>query len=100
MNNFNWQWWQFFISLTEFGSISKAADSLSISQPTLSRHLIAMEKQLGQSMFDRSTQGLILTSFGESLLEEAGRDPFNDSTACGRHQRCTVDCVDVCSSVA
>ena len=70
MNNFNWQWWQFFISLTEFGSISKAADSLSISQPTLSRHLIAMEKQLGQSMFDRSTQGLILTTFAESLLEE------------------------------
>jgi len=70
MNNFDWQWWQFFLTLCEYSSISKAADSLAISQPTLSRHLLAMEKQLGQSLFDRSTQGLTLTSFAESLLQE------------------------------
>lgn len=70
MNNFNWQWWQFFLCIVEFGSINKAAAALNISQPTLSRHLFAMEKKLGQSLFDRSTQGLTLTSFAAGLLEE------------------------------
>lgn len=70
MNSFDWQWWQFFLCIVEFGSINKAANALNISQPTLSRHLLAMEKNLGQSLFDRSTQGLTLTSFASVLLEE------------------------------
>jgi len=70
MNSFDWQWWQFFLCIAEFGSLNKAAAALNISQPTLSRHLLAMEKKLGQSLFDRSTQGLRLTSFAAGLLEE------------------------------
>ena len=70
MNSFDWQWWQFFLEISEHGSLSKAANGLNISQPTLSRHLIAMEKELGQSLFERSTQGLTLTPFAGSLMEE------------------------------
>jgi DNA-binding transcriptional LysR family regulator len=70
MNNFNWQWWQYFLTISEQGSLSKAANELGVSQPTLSRQLLAMESQLGQTLFDRSTQGLKLTSFGQGLLEE------------------------------
>jgi DNA-binding transcriptional LysR family regulator len=73
MNNFDWQWWQYFLIITELGSLSKAATTLNVSQPTLSRQLIAMEKQLGQILFDRSTQGLRLTAFGAELLEECKR---------------------------
>lgn len=70
MNNLDWQQWQYFLQISYAGSLSKAADQLGVSQPTLSRHLLALEKQLGQSLFDRSTQGLTLTRFGQSLVEE------------------------------
>jgi DNA-binding transcriptional LysR family regulator len=70
MNNFNWQWWKYFLAIAEQGSLSKAANELGVSQPTLSRQLLAMENQLGQTLFDRSTQGLKLTLFGQELLEE------------------------------
>jgi DNA-binding transcriptional LysR family regulator len=70
MNSFNWQWWQYFLTIAEQGSLSKAAKELGVSQPTLSRQLLAMESHLGQTLFDRSTQGLKLTSFGQELLEE------------------------------
>jgi DNA-binding transcriptional LysR family regulator len=70
MNNFDWQWWRYFLALQHNGSVNKAAVELGISQPTLGRHLQAMETKLGQSLFDRSTQGLSLTQFGANLLEE------------------------------
>ncbi|MEZ9232247.1 LysR family transcriptional regulator [Vibrio amylolyticus] len=68
--NSNWQWWQYFLAIAEHGSLSQAATSLSVSQPTLSRQLQSMEHRLGQPLFDRSTQGLTLTGFGGQLLEE------------------------------
>lgn len=71
MNNFDWQWWRYFIAIAEHGSLSGAADSLGVSQPTLSRQLLAMETALGNALFDRSTQGLALTEFGMALLEES-----------------------------
>jgi DNA-binding transcriptional LysR family regulator len=70
MNNFDWQWWRYFLALQQNGSVNKAASELGISQPTLGRHLLAMETKLGQSLFDRSTQGLSITQFGANLLEE------------------------------
>jgi DNA-binding transcriptional LysR family regulator len=70
MNSFDWQWWRYFLALQQNGSVNKAAAELGISQPTLGRHLLAMETKLGQSLFDRSTQGLSITQFGANLLEE------------------------------
>ena len=70
MNNENWQWWQYFLVIAKQGSLSKAAEFLGLSQPTLSRQLQAMEKKYGQVLFDRSTQGLSLTEFGRKLLDE------------------------------
>jgi len=70
MNNENWQWWQYFLVIAKHGSLSKAAEFLGLSQPTLSRQLQAMEKKYGQVLFDRSTQGLSLTEFGRKLLDE------------------------------
>lgn len=71
MNSINWQWWKIFIVLSEVGSLSKASQALGMSQPTLSRQLIAMEKSLGQALFDRSTQGLKITLFGQGFIEYA-----------------------------
>lgn len=70
MNSSNWQWWQYFLAIAEHGSLSQASNILSVSQPTLSRQLRSMENRLGQPLFDRSTQGLTLTGFGKSLLED------------------------------
>jgi DNA-binding transcriptional LysR family regulator len=70
MNNKNWQWWQYFLAIAEYGSLSRASTTLGVSQPTLSRQLQSMENRLGQPLFDRSTQGLSLTVFGKSLLED------------------------------
>ncbi len=71
MNNLDWQYWNCFLAISEHGSVNRAAGHLGISQPTLSRKLLAMEKQLGHSLFNRSTQGLTLTEFGASLLDES-----------------------------
>lgn len=71
MNNKDWQSWQYFLQIAQAGSLNRAADTLGVSQPTLSRHLQALEKQLGQTLFDRSTQGLTPTRLGLSLIEEA-----------------------------
>lgn len=70
-NNVNWQAWAYFIATAEMGSLSRAAEKLGISQSTLSRQLVGLEKALGDSLFNRSTQGVDLTEFGLLLLEEA-----------------------------
>jgi DNA-binding transcriptional LysR family regulator len=71
MNNVDWQSWQYFLDIADAGSLNRASESLGVSQPTLSRHLHALELQLGQTLFDRSTRGLTPTLFGQSLIEEA-----------------------------
>ncbi|MGR5166340.1 LysR family transcriptional regulator [Vibrio astriarenae] len=69
--NIEWRFWHVFLAVAESGSLTKAASVLDTSQPTLSRQLYQLEKQLGRSLFDRSTRGLALTSFGQTLLEES-----------------------------
>lgn len=51
--------------------MSKAAISLKVSQPTLSRQVICLEKHLQLTLFDRSTQGLSLTAEGSKLVESS-----------------------------
>ncbi|NVK30845.1 MAG: LysR family transcriptional regulator [Gammaproteobacteria bacterium] len=67
MNN-NWTLWQYFLTVAERGSLNKAAQSLGISQPTLSRQIHSLEVAVGDSLFDRSTQGIKLTALGEKLI--------------------------------
>ncbi len=44
---------RYFISIAEEGSISKAAEKLMITQPTLSRQLKDLEQELGEPLFIR-----------------------------------------------
>lgn len=67
----NWQSWSYFVVTAELGSLNRAAEKLQISQSTLSRQLVGLEKELGHSLFNRSTKGVTLTEFGIVLLEEA-----------------------------
>ena len=50
-----------------------AADELFISQSTLSKHIAALEKELGQKLFHRTTRQVELTDFGRAFLPD-GRE--------------------------
>ncbi len=54
------------------GSINKAAEKLYIGQPNLSRAIKELEASLGVAIFERSPQGMRLTSDGEKFVEYAG----------------------------
>ncbi|WBW97700.1 selenium metabolism-associated LysR family transcriptional regulator [Oceanirhabdus sp. W0125-5] len=60
-----------FVSVAKHKSFSKAADHIFISQPTISSHISALEKELKVQLFDRTSKVVHLTPAGESLLEYA-----------------------------
>ena len=57
-----------FVQIAESGSISAAAKILSMGQPTLSRHLAALETQIGAPLIRRDTHTMSLTEAGRILL--------------------------------
>jgi DNA-binding transcriptional LysR family regulator len=57
------------IALAREGNFAKAADSLGLSQPSLSRNIAALEAQLGVKLFDRGPKGVVPTAYGQLLLE-------------------------------
>jgi len=62
---------QYFLSIVETGSFSAAADEHYISQSSLSKKIIALEKELGVPLFDRSKRKVFLTGAGEAFVEHA-----------------------------
>lgn len=62
---------QYFLSIVETGSFSAAADEHFISQSSLSKVIIALEKELGFLLFDRTKRKVSLTPAGEAFLEHA-----------------------------
>lgn len=67
--DFDWNHARAFLATAELGSLSAAAKSLSCSQPTLSRQVSALEKELRVALFERVGKGLELTPSGVELLE-------------------------------
>ena len=57
-----------FLTIAHHQNFSLAAEELFTSQATLSKHLQALEKELGVSLFDRTTRSVRLSGFGEILL--------------------------------
>jgi DNA-binding transcriptional LysR family regulator len=68
---FDWTHLQSFIAIAEHGSLSAAARAVGGSQPTMGRHVSALESELGVRLFERTSSGLALTSTGVDLLEHA-----------------------------
>jgi len=62
---------QYFLSVVEKGSFSAAADEHYISQSSLSKIIIALEKELEVSLFDRSKRKVFLTEAGDAFLGHA-----------------------------
>ena len=61
--------YEIFLTVSETGSISKAADKLYISQPALSQQLKKMEKELEVDLFIRSNKGIDLTEEGKIVYK-------------------------------
>src|SRR5690349_16264044 len=60
-----------FLAIVQTGRLWRAAESLHLTQPALSRLVKQMETQLRVQLFERRTTGMELTSFGEALLPYA-----------------------------
>jgi len=60
-----------FVRIAETGSLSAAAQSLGVSQPTASRQLKQLESMLGVQLVRRSTHDLGLTDAGKRFFEDA-----------------------------
>lgn len=61
----------YFLAAVRERSITKAADMLHITQPTLSRQLMQLEEDLGVKLFDRSQRRFTLTPAGSFLAQRA-----------------------------
>lgn len=62
---------RYFLALTQEGTILAAARSLHITQPTLSRQLSELEKEIGKKLFERGSKRVKLTEEGVRLREYA-----------------------------
>ncbi|CRK57755.1 transcriptional regulator, LysR family [Alloactinosynnema sp. L-07] len=59
------------MTVADYGSITKAAVLLGMSQPSLTAQLQRIERSVGESVFSRSRTGVEITAFGRSLLAKA-----------------------------
>ncbi|WP_198083926.1 LysR substrate-binding domain-containing protein [Variovorax sp. E3] len=62
---------KYFTEIADFGNMTRAAESLFIAQPALTQQIANLEAELGTRVFDRSTQGVRLTSAGDVLYRHA-----------------------------
>jgi DNA-binding transcriptional LysR family regulator len=66
-----WELYRSFLAVVEDGSLSAAARTLGIAQPTVGRHVDALERTLGCVLFTRSQQGFAPTEAALSLAPYA-----------------------------
>ncbi|HEY4068083.1 MAG TPA: LysR family transcriptional regulator [Burkholderiaceae bacterium] len=66
-NHVGWELYRSYLSVLQEGSLSSAARALGIAQPTVGRHVAALEKALKLSLFTRSPLGLLPTEAALAL---------------------------------
>ncbi|MDN6157086.1 MAG: LysR family transcriptional regulator [Brevibacterium sp.] len=62
-----------FVEVADTGHFTKAAATLHLAQPSLSRQISTLEKELGSELFHRAHGHISLTAAGETLLPSARR---------------------------
>lgn len=70
-SDIGWELYRSFLGVLLEGSLSGAARSLGITQPTVGRHIATLEKSLGFALFTRSQTGLLPTQAALSLRSYA-----------------------------
>ena len=64
---------EYFVALAHIKNFTRAAKSLNVSQPALSRSIIRLEKDLNVPLFIRDSRKVNLTQYGQSFLSYAER---------------------------
>lgn len=67
----SWDFYRTFLAVLEHGSLSAAARELGLTQPTIGRHIAALEEAVGTQLFTRSQQGLLPTDAALALKPHA-----------------------------
>ena len=62
-----------FVQVAQHRSFSKAAESLFLTQPSVTARIQALERDLGEALFERNGRGVRLTEMGTSFLPYARR---------------------------
>jgi DNA-binding transcriptional LysR family regulator len=62
-----------FSEVARLGNLSRAAETLSVTQPALTARLQGLERELGADLFVRGARGMTLTDAGRALLPYAQR---------------------------
>jgi DNA-binding transcriptional LysR family regulator len=65
--------WKAFVNVSERGSFTQGAAATRVPQSVASRRIAALERHLGERLFDRSSRRAMLTQFGRDLLPSAKR---------------------------
>ncbi|RVT85023.1 LysR family transcriptional regulator [Inhella crocodyli] len=68
---FDWSLVPSFLAVLDAGSLMGAARALNAQQPTLSRHIAALEAQLGVALFERTGRGVQPTAAARALADAA-----------------------------
>lgn len=62
-----------FAAVAKSGSVTRAAELCHVSQPAVTQAIAKLERQVGASLFLRTSQGLFLTAAGEALADRVRR---------------------------
>lgn len=68
-----WSDLRVFLAIAREGTLGAAARKLGQSQPTMGRRLRALEQSVGQTLFQRTVDGFVLTDEGAAVLSHAER---------------------------
>jgi DNA-binding transcriptional LysR family regulator len=71
----------YFVAVAEVRHFTRAAETLGVTQPSLSKQIRALETELGASLFGRARGNITLTPAGEALLPLARRILADADTA-------------------
>ena len=67
----DWGEMPYFLAVAREGSLRLAAESLGVSHGTVDRHIHSLEAACKTCLFQRTTQGMVLTTAGEALVPAA-----------------------------
>ncbi len=60
-----------FVAIAEAGHLTRASEKLHVSQPAVSAQIKALEDELELALFERTYNGMVLTSAGKKMLVDA-----------------------------
>ncbi|KAB7770499.1 LysR family transcriptional regulator [Xanthomonas maliensis] len=96
-----WELYRSFLAVLEEGSLSAASRALGLTQPTIGRHVAALEAQLALPLFVRSQAGLLPTDAAHALRSHAEAMRHNATAlqrAAGHHRQAVQGTVRIAAS--